>query len=376
MKGAPNVKIRRVGIIGLLVVASIVGAGRAGMADHDVEHRIAQFWARVDAMQPFDFLSAADLGQWALNVIERNPRARITVTDFRSSTGGMQGGMDRAGLAPVAVSPPTGNVEQRIAQFWARVDAMQPFDFLSAADLGQWALNVIERNPRARITVTDFRSSTGGMQGGMDRAGLAPPVALNPSPSVAPTPSPRLLTTLAAGSSVFAAGSVVRISWSGIATPTVFDWVALAPLGAGLSTYSEAYYTDGTASGSGTFQTLSSMAAGAYEFRLFANDGFVLLAKTGPVTVTTVSAIAPPPPPVVTPPPPVVTPTPPPASGFNPYPYIGQGDAYNCGHFASQANAQAVLRADPRDPNRLDGDWDGLACEANAGPYDWVPVYR
>ena len=170
-------KVTRAGIIALLVVTSIVGAGRVSMANDNVEHRIAQFWARVDAMQPGDFLSAADLGQWALNVIERNPRARITVTDFRSSTGGMQAGMDQAGLAPVAVTPTapaTGNVEQRIADFWKRVDALSPGDFISAADLGQWALNVIERNPRARITVTDFRSSTGGMQAGMDRAGLAP----------------------------------------------------------------------------------------------------------------------------------------------------------------------------------------------------------
>ena len=170
--------LRRSTTIALLAMAMIFSVGiRPASADHDVEHRIAQFWVRVDAMQPGDFLSSADLGQWALNVIERNPRARITVTDFRSSAGEMQAGMDRAGLAPVAVTPAapaTGNVEQRIADFWKRVDVLWPGDFISAADLGQWALNVIERNPRARITVTDFRSSTGGMQAGMDRAGLAP----------------------------------------------------------------------------------------------------------------------------------------------------------------------------------------------------------
>lgn len=172
--------IRHRGAIALLVLVSVFSVGmRPASADHDVEHRIAQFWQRVDAMQPGDFLSSADLGKWALNVIERNPRARVTVTDFRSSAGEMQAGMDRAGLAPVAVTPAapaTGNVEQRIADFWKRVDVLWPGDFISAAELGQWALNVIERNPRARITVTDFRSSTGGMQAGMDRAGLAPVV--------------------------------------------------------------------------------------------------------------------------------------------------------------------------------------------------------
>jgi len=49
---------------------------------------------------------------------------------------------------------------------------------------------------------------------------------------------------------------------------------------------------------------------------------------------------------------------------------MGQGNRYNCPDFKSQADAQAVLRADPRDPNRLDGDKDGIACERNPAPYD------
>lgn len=67
---------------------------------------------------------------------------------------------------------------------------------------------------------------------------------------------------------------------------------------------------------------------------------------------------------------------PPPASGFDPTRYLGQGDRYNCSDFASQAQAQAVLRADPRDPNRLDSDRDGIACESNASPYDRARVPR
>jgi micrococcal nuclease len=69
-------------------------------------------------------------------------------------------------------------------------------------------------------------------------------------------------------------------------------------------------------------------------------------------------------------------PPPPPASGFDPAAYVGKGDAFNCGHFRSQADAQAVLRAAPRDPNRLDGDRDGVACESNAPPRDLVRVPR
>ncbi len=142
----------------------------------NVEQRIADFWSRIGSLQPGDCVSSADLGQWALNVIARNPRARTTVSDFQLSTAGMQGGLDRGGLA-LAAAPatpaPTTNVEQRIADFWKRVGALQPSDYVSAADLGQWALSVIERNPRARLSVADFRASTAVMQGAMDRAGLS-----------------------------------------------------------------------------------------------------------------------------------------------------------------------------------------------------------
>jgi hypothetical protein len=33
----------------------------------------------------------------------------------------------------------------------------------------------------------------------------------------------------------------------------------------------------------------------------------------------------------------------------------------------TRAQAQAIYDADPTDPNNLDGDGDGLACEANEG---------
>lgn len=61
---------------------------------------------------------------------------------------------------------------------------------------------------------------------------------------------------------------------------------------------------------------------------------------------------------------------------FNPQQYLGQGDRYNCPNFGSQAEAQAVLRADARDPNRLDADRDGVACENNRGEQDRDPVAR
>ena len=63
------------------------------------------------------------------------------------------------------------------------------------------------------------------------------------------------------------------------------------------------------------------------------------------------------------------------APAFDPTAYIGQGDAFNCSDFATQAQAQAVLRADPSDPNKLDqGGIPGVACEGNRGARDVEPV--
>ena len=40
---------------------------------------------------------------------------------------------------------------------------------------------------------------------------------------------------------------------------------------------------------------------------------------------------------------------------------------YNCSDFETQSEAQAVLERDPSDPNYLDGEGDGIACESLPG---------
>jgi very-short-patch-repair endonuclease len=58
--------------------------------------------------------------------------------------------------------------------------------------------------------------------------------------------------------------------------------------------------------------------------------------------------------------------------------YIGKGNAFDCSDFASQAQAQAVLRLDPSDPNKLDGfgggQRNGISCETLPAPEDRTPV--
>jgi hypothetical protein len=76
---------------------------------------------------------------------------------------------------------------------------------------------------------------------------------------------------------------------------------------------------------------------------------------------------------------PSVSPTPTPTSSvFDPNNYVGQGDRFNCFDFESQAQTQAVLRADPNDPNRLDISSvratyvpDGIACNSSLDAPEW-----
>lgn len=202
----------------LLIVLSIaVAPVHIAIAD-DVEHRIADFWGRIDALAPSDILSATDLGQWGSNVIQRDPSARVTVADFRSSTAQMQAAIEKAGRV-VPPAAPNAAVEQRIAAFWQRIDAMRPDQPLSAGDLGQWALNVTERDPGARIAVAAFRSATAGMQGAIDRAASTLPPTVTPLPTPTPAPTP---TAAACGTNVTdpsATGIEGMVTWAGLPAP-------------------------------------------------------------------------------------------------------------------------------------------------------------
>jgi|SRR5215211_7369853 len=53
---------------------------------------------------------------------------------------------------------------------------------------------------------------------------------------------------------------------------------------------------------------------------------------------------------------------------------LAQAGDQDCSDFASQAAAQAHLRADPSDPDGLDSDNDGIACETLGAPFDRNPV--
>ncbi len=80
-------------------------------------------------------------------------------------------------------------------------------------------------------------------------------------------------------------GQSSTASWSGIATPTPKDWIGLYTPGSADGAFISWRYTDGSAAGSVPFLIPVGTAAGTYELRLYANDGFTLLATSTSFTV-------------------------------------------------------------------------------------------
>lgn len=91
-------------------------------------------------------------------------------------------------------------------------------------------------------------------------------------------------------------GGSVTASWSNIASPTSTDWIGLYPPGAANNAFHATswMYVSCTqnaaaegASGSCSFVVPAGLAAGTYQLRLLANDGFAVLATSNNFTVTT-----------------------------------------------------------------------------------------
>jgi hypothetical protein len=100
----------------------------------------------------------------------------------------------------------------------------------------------------------------------------------------------QLNTTLTASpSNVFTGGSVTA-TWSIVGTSSSTDWIGLYAVGADNFSFVKWVYTTGSASGSLTIGIPADLAPGTYELRLFANNGYLLLATSNPITVIATSA--------------------------------------------------------------------------------------
>jgi hypothetical protein len=100
-------------------------------------------------------------------------------------------------------------------------------------------------------------------------------------------------TSLGASPASVAPGGSATVAWSGVASATARDWIGLFAPGSANTSFIDWVYVScskspsaGRASGSCSFPIAASVAAGTYEFRLFADNGYTLLAKSGTISVS------------------------------------------------------------------------------------------
>jgi hypothetical protein len=98
--------------------------------------------------------------------------------------------------------------------------------------------------------------------------------------------------SLAVSPSSVTGGGSVTVSWSGMTNPTTQDWIGLYHPGDPNSSFINWFWTSSctqtvgsTARASGSCTFTMPNVAGTYEFRLFPNNTYTLLTKSGSVTV-------------------------------------------------------------------------------------------
>jgi hypothetical protein len=103
---------------------------------------------------------------------------------------------------------------------------------------------------------------------------------------------------LAASPTSVSPGSTLNATWAQIASPTALDWIGVYQPGSSNTAYLDWFYvscskTSGSppASRSCPFVVPSSLAPGTYQLRLFANDGFTLLATSNNFTITNAPSV-------------------------------------------------------------------------------------
>ena len=100
-------------------------------------------------------------------------------------------------------------------------------------------------------------------------------------------------TALSVSPGTVSAGGTVTATWSGIASPTPMDWIGLYAPAASDTQFLAWIYVScsqspgaAVAAGSCSFPVPASLVSGSYELRLFSNNSYTRLAKSGPFTVT------------------------------------------------------------------------------------------
>src|SRR3989344_3760887 len=193
--------------------------------------------------------------------IEVSTTGYLNVSDTASLTGGVLGGQQQGSLGIVTDGP----VSQGGHTWWKINYDYNPDGWSSGSYI---ILTTSEVNP--------------------------PPPAPAPTPTPTPPPPPPAAAgtaTITANATEAAPGAQITVTVAG-GPGNISDWIAVALPSAAHTSYVNWKYLSGTQSQPSTGKTSATItftmpqSAGTYEFRLFANNGYTLLARSEPITLT------------------------------------------------------------------------------------------
>jgi hypothetical protein len=165
-----------------------------------------------------------------------------------------------------------------------------PFSIVSG---GSFALGGLGATQTVTVRFKPTTSATAGVNVNFTADGDSVSRLVTGTGTGTSTSTSTAATTLIATPSSVRAGSLVTATWSGIAAPTSRDWIGLYVRGTANGAFLNWIYvscskTAGTAKASGSCTLLipGSVAAGTYELRLFAADGYTRIATSNAFSVT------------------------------------------------------------------------------------------
>ena len=147
-------------------------------------------------------------------------------------------------------------------------------------------------SPRATTFVSATQLTAAIPASDIAAGGSAQVTVINPAGGGTSNALAFIINALSVSPTTIPAGGTVTVTWSGIANPTATDWIGLYVPAAADSAYIDWIYvscskTPGSARASGScpFTVPSSLAPGAYQLRLFANNGYTFIAGSSAFTV-------------------------------------------------------------------------------------------
>jgi len=225
-----------------------------------------------------------------LGIAHASSAATLTASPATLSPGG------EVTVTFTAIPSPTGG--EMIAMYAPSIDPSAPQDWFYAS-----SCNKSGGSPKAAgscayrmptyPTSYYFRLFTDTAQSGL--LATSNTVVLSTAPTPTPTPTPTSATLTASPTSV-SSGGTITVSWAGVSSPTVSDWISLFTQGTpdGGTRVNWTYDSStpctqapgATPKSSGSCTFTMPTTAGTYEFRLFANNSYTRLATPVTVTVT------------------------------------------------------------------------------------------